>query len=85
MSNPTDTILIIRCLYCISGLDFNLMIAHKDGRFICRDCAHTVRPGMSDYRCTCRPCLKLRKALQADKGVPPEELQSFDEVGARRE
>jgi hypothetical protein len=38
----TDTILTIRCRYCMAGIDFRPMIAHKDGRFVCRDCAHTV-------------------------------------------
>lgn len=55
---PTDTMLTIRCPYCIAGIDFRPMIAHKDGRFVCRDCAHTVRPGVPYYRCTCRPCLR---------------------------
>ena len=59
MSSLTDTILIVRCPYCMAGFDFRSMIAHKDGRFVCRDCAHTVRPGMPEYRCTCRPCLRL--------------------------
>jgi hypothetical protein len=55
----TDTILIIRCPYCMAGIDFSPMIAYKDGRFVCRDCAHTVRPGVPEYGCTCRPCLRL--------------------------
>ena len=37
------------------------MIAYKDGRFVCRDCAHTVRPGVPEYRCTCRSCLNPRR------------------------
>lgn len=66
---PTDTTLIIRCPYCMEGIDFRPMIAHKDGRFVCRDCAHTVRPGMPEYRCTCRPCLSLsREMLLPDYG-----------------
>jgi hypothetical protein len=64
---PTDTILTIRCPYCMAGIDFRPMIAHKDGRFVCRDCAHTVRPGVPEYRCTCRTCLRLsRKMLLTD-------------------
>src|ERR1035437_8909793 len=55
---PTDTILTIRCPYCMAGIDFRPMIAYKDGRFVCRDCAHTVRPGEPEYRCTCRTCLR---------------------------
>ena len=82
---PSDGTLIIRCPYCMAGVELRSMIAYKDGRFVCRDCAHTVRPGVPEYECACRPCLKLRKAVQADNGVLPQELQSFDEVGTRRE
>jgi hypothetical protein len=57
----TDSILIIRCPHCMAGIDFRSMIAYKDGRFVCRDCAHTVRAGVADYRCTCRPCLRLSR------------------------
>ncbi len=64
---PTDTILNIRCPYCMADIEFRPMIAHKDGRFVCRDCAHTVRPGTPDYRCTCRACLRLsRQPLLTD-------------------
>ena len=28
------------------------MIGYKNGRFVGRDCAHTVRPGEPEYRCT---------------------------------
>lgn len=59
MAIATDTLMVVRCLYCMAGVDFRPMIAHKDGRFVCRDCAHTVRPGEIGYQCTCRRCLKL--------------------------
>jgi hypothetical protein len=58
MPTLTDTTLVIRCPYCIVGIDFRPLIAYKDGRFVCRDCAHTVRPGVPEYRCTCRACLR---------------------------
>jgi len=55
--------------YCMAGIDFRPMIAYKDGRFVCRDCAHTVRPGEPEYGCTCRPCLRLsRKPLLPNHG-----------------
>jgi hypothetical protein len=63
MPIPTNTTVVIRCLYCMAGIEFRSMIAHKDGRFICRDCAHTVRPGVPEYRCTCRACLRLATDL----------------------
>ncbi len=55
----TDSELVIRCLYCLVGFELRPMIAYKDGRFVCRDCAHTVRPGVAEYRCSCRHCLSL--------------------------
>jgi hypothetical protein len=61
MPTLTDATLIIRCPHCMAGIDFRSMIAYKDGRFVCRDCAHTVRPGVPEYKCTCRPCLRLSR------------------------
>lgn len=61
MSILTDTTLLIRCPHCIVGLEGRPMIAYKDGRFVCRDCAHTERPGVPEYRCSCRPCLKVAR------------------------
>lgn len=58
---PTDTTLILRCPYCVVGIEFRPMIAHKDGRFVCRDCAHTVLPGVPDHRCICRTCVRLSR------------------------
>jgi hypothetical protein len=54
---PADTTLVIRCPHCLIGIEFRPMIAYKDGRFVCRDCAHTVHPGMPAYRCICRNCI----------------------------
>lgn len=65
MSTLTDTTLIIRCPYCLTGIEFRPMIAHKDGRFVCRDCAHTVRPGIHEYKCTCRPFLRMARGDEA--------------------
>src|ERR1017187_331831 len=59
MPTLTDTTLTIRCPHCIVGIEFRPMIAYKDGRFVCRDCAHTVRPGVPEYRCPCRRCVRL--------------------------
>jgi hypothetical protein len=56
-STLIDTTLIVRCPYCMAGIDFKSMIAYRDGRFVCPDCAHTVRPSEPEYRCTCRRCL----------------------------
>jgi hypothetical protein len=69
---PTETALTIPCPHCMAGITCRPMIAHKDGRFVCRDCAHTVRLGVPEYRCTCRPCLTLsRKPLLTDHTSHP--------------
>jgi hypothetical protein len=64
MPIPTETTLVIRCLHCMAGIEFRSMIAYKDGRFVYRDFAHTARPGVQEYKCSCRPC--LRNAREAD-------------------
>jgi len=61
MGTATDALMVVRCLYCLNGIDFRTMTAHKDGRFVCRNCAHTVRPGVPEYKCTCRTCLRLSR------------------------
>jgi hypothetical protein len=65
----TDTILTIRCPHCMAGIEFRILTAYKDGRFVCRDCAHTVRPGIPENKCTCRACLRLsRESLSTAHG-----------------
>ena len=61
MPTLTDTTLVIRCPYCMVGIESRPMIACKDGRFVCRDCAHAVRPGVPEYGCTCRTCLRMAR------------------------
>lgn len=55
---PINTTLVIRCPHCMVGMEFRQMTAYKDGRFVCRDCAHTFRPGEPEYKCICRRCLE---------------------------
>jgi hypothetical protein len=62
-----DSVLVLRCRYCIVGTDFRALTAHKDGRFVCRDCGHTLRPGDPEYICVCREC--IRTARERNKGM----------------
>ena len=71
MPTLTDTALVIRCPYCLMGIGFRPMISYKDGRFVCRDRAHTVRPGVPEYRCSCRHCLRSRKATPDETWSSP--------------
>jgi ribosomal protein S27AE len=56
---------IVRCPYCVSGLEFRAMVAHVDGRYICDKCGHTARLGDAAYRCRCVKCVDLATALIA--------------------
>lgn len=38
VSYTADMEPIIRCSYCLVGIELRPMIAYKDGRFVCRDC-----------------------------------------------
>jgi hypothetical protein len=46
METARDALMVVRCLHCVVGIEFRPIIAYKDGRFVCRDCVHTVRPGV---------------------------------------
>ena len=59
MPKIMDTAMIVRCPYCLAGLDFRPMVAYDDGRFICHSCAHAVRPGVLDYKCGCNTCFRV--------------------------
>lgn len=37
MGTATDTLMTVRCPYCMAGIDFRVMTAYKDGRFVCRN------------------------------------------------
>jgi uncharacterized protein (DUF983 family) len=77
---PTDTTLVIRCPHCFVGAEFRPMIAYKDGRFVCRDCAHTVRPGAPEYRCICFLCLRIGRGNKG-RGV---EAAHFSRKGVKK-
>ena len=72
LSARADTTLVVRCSYCVGGGEFIPMLAHKDGRFVCVWCAHTVRIYDPEYHCTCRRCLEMAKChlqmLQKNRG-----------------
>jgi hypothetical protein len=67
MSYVADSELAMRCPYCFIGLDFRPMIAYRDGRFVCRDCGHTVLAGISGYKCLCRDCTRVVRARRLAK------------------
>jgi hypothetical protein len=55
---PTDITLTIRCPYLHGGHRVQADDRPQARTVVCPDCAHTVRPGVPEYKCTCRPCLR---------------------------
>jgi hypothetical protein len=50
---------IVRCPYCTFENHFKEMVAHVDGRFICRKCGHMAMPSDPNFRCACPKCCEL--------------------------
>jgi DNA-directed RNA polymerase subunit RPC12/RpoP len=62
MGIATDTLMVIRCPYCVFGEEFRPMVAHLDGRFICAKCGHLASPSDKDFKCRCPECSGLKPA-----------------------
>jgi DNA-directed RNA polymerase subunit RPC12/RpoP len=60
MGTATDTLMVVRCPYCVLGEEFRPMVAHLDGRFICSKCGHLANPFNKDFKCSCPECSNLR-------------------------
>ena len=60
MGTATATVTAVRCPYCVLGEEFNPMVAHLDGRFICAKCGHLVNPCDKDFKCSCPECSNTR-------------------------
>jgi hypothetical protein len=43
----SDSILLLRCPYCTTRAGFRLLVAHKDGRFVCE---HALTPSGLESR-----------------------------------
>jgi DNA-directed RNA polymerase subunit RPC12/RpoP len=62
MGTATNTMMLVRCPYCVFGEAFRPMIAHLDGRFICAKCGHLASPFDKDFKCRCPECSELKPA-----------------------
>jgi hypothetical protein len=52
---------IVRCPYCMLGDEGGPMLQRR-GWLICAQCGHIVIPEDPDFKCSCRDCLKLKRA-----------------------
>jgi hypothetical protein len=50
---------VVRCPYCVLGDNFMEMVAHIDGRMICRRCGHVVKTWDADFKCECPRCREM--------------------------
>lgn len=50
----------VRCRYCIEGDGFLSMVAHLDGRYICKRCGHIEMPDAA-FECTCGSCGEVKR------------------------
>jgi hypothetical protein len=50
---------VVRCPYCVSGVQFRPMEPRLNGRFVCDECGHTFHPGDANFKCSCRRCGEL--------------------------
>jgi len=56
------TLSVIRCPYCVLGVQFRPMAPHLDGRFICEKCGHVALPRNANYQCSCQKCEQLESS-----------------------
>jgi|HubBroStandDraft_6_1064221.scaffolds.fasta_scaffold13809_4 hypothetical protein len=50
---------VVRCPYCVCENQFREMVAHLDGRLICRKCGHMSRPKDPSFKCICPKCREM--------------------------
>jgi hypothetical protein len=60
MGAAADTLMVVRCPYCVLGEEFRQMVAHLDGRFICAKCGHLAISSDKDFKCCCSECSNLK-------------------------
>jgi hypothetical protein len=52
---------IVCCPYCMLG-DESAPMLQRPEWFVCERCGHIVIPEDPDFKCSCRDCLKLKRA-----------------------
>ena len=50
---------VVRCPYCVSGIQFRPMVPRLDGRFVCDECDHMFYPSDASFKCSCHRCGEL--------------------------
>jgi DNA-directed RNA polymerase subunit RPC12/RpoP len=51
---------VVRCPYCVAGLEFRPMAVRLDGKYVCSKCGHLVAIKGEDSDCSCPKCLDFR-------------------------
>jgi hypothetical protein len=50
---------VVRCPYCVLGVQFRPMALRLDGRFVCERCGHVCLPDGTSFKCSCYRCGEL--------------------------
>jgi hypothetical protein len=53
---------VVRCPYCVLGVQFRPMVPHLDERFICEKCGHVSLTDGTSFKCSCRRCDELQSS-----------------------
>lgn len=53
---------VVRCPYCVLGVQFRPMEARLDGRFVCEKCGHVSFPERTSFQCSCYRCGELNSS-----------------------
>jgi len=56
------TLSVIRCPYCVLGVQFRPMVPYLDGRFLCEKCGHVALERDPNFRCSCQKCVQLQSS-----------------------
>jgi ribosomal protein S27AE len=61
---------VVRCPYCVLGVQFRPMAPHLDGRFVCEKCGHVALADGTSFACDCYRCIELN-ASRINTDVSP--------------
>ena len=53
---------VVRCPYCVLGVQLRPMAPRLDGRFVCEKCGHVSFPEGTNFTCSCYRCGELHSS-----------------------
>jgi len=53
---------VVRCPYCVLGVQFRPLVPRLDGTFICEKCGHVSLADGTSFKCSCYRCGELHSS-----------------------